>query len=75
MRVLRNTHSGPVRLTRRDFLKGCVAFTALGMIPTGLLQEPFARREEDSGLQAVAPFEGPGPLWHESLCRIMEGPQ
>ena len=72
MRVLRNTHNGPVRLTRRDFLKGCVAFAAL-MIPTGRLQKPFTRRKKIRGYRQVAPFDGPGSLWHESLCRIMEG--
>lgn len=45
MRVLHNTHSGPVRLTRRDFLKGCLAFAGWSMIPTGLLQEPFPRKK------------------------------
>jgi len=45
MRVLRNTNSGPVRLSRRDFLKGCVSFAALSMIPTGLLRKRFPRKK------------------------------
>ena len=53
MRVLRNTHSGPVRLTRRDFLKGCVAFAGLSMIPTGLLKEPFERKKKIRGYRRL----------------------
>jgi hypothetical protein len=56
MRVLRNTHSGPVPLTRRDFLKGCAAFAALGMIPTRLLQEPVAGGKKIRGYRRLRPF-------------------
>ncbi|MCG6879035.1 MAG: twin-arginine translocation signal domain-containing protein [Deltaproteobacteria bacterium] len=59
MRVLRNTHSGPVQLNRRDFLKRCVAFAALGMIPTGLLQEPFARKKKIRGYRRLRPLTDP----------------
>ena len=57
MRVLRNTHSGPVPLTRRDFLKGCAAFAALGMIPTGLLQEPVAGGKKIRGYRRLRPLK------------------
>jgi len=38
MRILRNKDRGQIWLSRRGFLRGCVAFAALSMVPTGLLR-------------------------------------
>lgn len=56
MRVLRNTNSGPFRLNRRDFLKGCVAFAALGIIPTGLLRKPCVGKKQIRGYRRLRPL-------------------